>query len=182
MRITATVVVEIDDDAAVLLDQSAVGGAGGTVGVIIRNALTNTPGFKSVIVDVEDTGDEVETGGAAFRSAAAPRELSGTLSKAIAGRSGGMSGGARKATPSGKRMGRPKTLTDMEASDGQPVREWGDRSPESLHAAGISTRPVGGNEDWTPPLAPKRTKSAAPATKGYTVGGKPPVVSRRRGK
>ena len=87
-----------------------------------------------------------------------------------------------KSQTSGKRMGRPATLKHLEASDGQPVRERGDRSPESLHAAGISTREVGGNGEWTPPLPERKPRKAtAPVSKGYGSAPRPTVVSKRRG-
>jgi hypothetical protein len=165
MRITATVVVEIDDNAAVLLDASVVGGAFGAVRTIVRNALSDTAGFKSVTVDTDDTDGEMDEGGSerparefgdrGVTVASAPRKAP---RKAVQGKTA--------------RTGRPKTLTDMEASDGEPVREWGVRSPESLAEQGISTRVIGGNGEWTPPLPERkvrRPKSAAPVTKGYSV-------------
>lgn len=169
MRITATVVVEIDDDAAVLLNASVVGGAPGAVRTIVRNALSDTAGFKSVTVDTDDTDGEMDEGGSASRSERPAREFGDRgVTVASAPRKA-----PRKAAQSTiARTGRPKTLTDMEASDGEPVREWGVRSPESLAEQGISTRVIGGNSEWTPPLPERkvrRPKSAAPVTKGYSV-------------
>lgn len=178
MKYTLTVDVEISDDAAAILDATAVGGAAGAMVGMAKSMLTG-PGIKSVHVVVAENESAPERPAREFGNRGAV-VASEPRVKPYRDENGRTAYGRASQSDSGsiRRMGRPKTLTDMEASDGGPVREWGDRSPESLHAAGISTRFNNGADEWTPELPERKTrKPVAPATKGF----KPPVVSKKRG-
>jgi hypothetical protein len=178
MQVSFIVDIEVDDDYVALTDTAGNGMARGIFAEIVRTAITNVLGnYPGIVTEFHiEAHDGGETGGSGSLTTRPAREF---------GDRGVVVASAPRTAPrsdTGKRMGRPKTLTDMEASDGGAVRAWGDRSPESLHTAGISTRPVGGNEDWTPPRARKTAKSAAPVVKGYKSSARPVVVSKQRGK
>lgn len=74
-----------------------------------------------------------------------------------------------------RRIGRPKTLEGYAASDGGPVREWGNRSPAELKAQGIKVfRPKGSH------AAPEPETEPEPTPRKATKKGSAPVVLRRR--
>lgn len=81
-----------------------------------------------------------------------------------------------------KPMGRPATLWDHKCSDGGAVRERGDRSIESLVAAGHEVYRLDENGEvaetfGSKPVKPTAKKSASPVSKGF----RPPVTNKRRG-
>lgn len=125
-KVQLVVTVEIPDDAAVLLDATYMGGTAGLTVNTVQNLLNNAGLFKRASVDVAETpesdGEETEAAPAVQtpRSAHKPVSVPRAVSPVESGRTG-----------------RPKTLHNLAASDGGPVREWGQRSPEALAEAGV---------------------------------------------
>lgn len=159
--------VEISDDAASLLDASAMGGAAGTVITLTRNALTNVSGIKRVTVDTaevaESDGDEIDSA-PAVSTPNRPRPAVSVPRKA-----------APVPTESG-RSGRPKTLHGWEAADGGPVREWGQRSPDALSEAGIDVWQVDSEAADTAPAprpAPKNPATVVQQNSGKRAAAAP---------
>ena len=76
-----------------------------------------------------------------------------------------------------RRIGRPKTLEGYVASDGLPVREWGNRSPEELKRQGVKVyKPKGSHTAPEPEPEPEAHKPVArPVAKKAA-----PVVLRRK--
>lgn len=147
MQYILTVTVEINDDAAAILDRTQVGGAAGAVKDMARNLLSG-PGIKRVTVDVDSDDDAPESdaqrparefGSRGAVVASEPRH------DAIRARQG-MSRETNRPANDGPALiddrpqhasGRPKNIRGMSASDGGPVREWGERSPRNLSLQGI---------------------------------------------
>ena len=147
MKIQLVVMVEVSDETAALVNRSTVGGIGGMAVNIVRTAL-NDGTFKRVTVDVaeghQNDADEI-TSAPAAQTPNRPRSAVSIPRAPVQSETG--------------RTGRPKTLHNLEASDGGPVREWGQRSPEALQEAGIEVWEVQG--DGTPPAPVQPAKSPA---------------------
>ena len=148
MQISLTIDFEVADEYAEFMDRSGSWTTAQYFTGVVQTALSNALGdFPGVVTDLKvhaDTSGQRDTTRNSvpeFRNpvvvASAPRTTNGQT----------------------VRNGRPKTLRDMEASDGLPVREYGDRSPESLHAAGISTRFANSTDQWVPER-PERKRAA----------------------
>lgn len=144
MQISLTIDLEVADEYVEFMDRVSVGTArdhfAGIVQSALSDALGSFPGIVTALRVVAD--DSGETGGSGKRdttrnSVPSVPEFRNPVVVASAPR-----------TTHGQtvRNGRPKTLRDMEASDGLPVREYGDRSPESLREKGIGVRKAGA--DW----------------------------------
>lgn len=131
-KIELYVAVEINDDAVAMLDASYTGGAAGAAINLVRNSLSNVAGFRKVTVDVcevdgtetpDSDGDEIESAPAVHTSERARKPLT-----VAAEPKGGATG----------RTGRPATLHNLRAADGEPVRAAGPRSREALESQGIA--------------------------------------------
>lgn len=141
MKISATIVVEIDDSAAAMLNASMVGGVGGVVRAIAHAALADAPGFQSVVVEINDDpgtaggtpvlsdrtgGSESDAEPSAHRvpSRNTPAGRSGLTTAQIAAelpnirvrRSDGMGPERPKGNGTGK-TGRPATMWEYVADD-----------------------------------------------------------------
>lgn len=147
MQYVLTVTVEINDDAAAILDRTMVGGAAGAIKDMARTLMSG-PGIKRVTVDVDSDDDAPES------DAQRPAREFGSRGAVIASESRrdavkarqGMSRETNRPANDGPDLiddrpqhasGRPKNIPGATASDGGPVREWGERSPQNLAIQGI---------------------------------------------
>jgi hypothetical protein len=191
MEIEFTVKMDVSEQYAALLDKTNIGGSLGHFRNVIQVALNEIKEefpdiIATVFVDGVDNSGEGGHGRREYPRPPVVRE-SGDRGAVVASaprkeRSEGMGPAKRP----GVRTGRPATLHDHSASDGQPVRAAGPRSVENLTAQGVKVyRMVDGRKRlvteqdgavWTegnatlPEATPKRSKND-----------RPPVISRRRG-
>lgn len=137
-----TVRVRLDDDTAMILSSVMEDGPAHAIASMVRNSLAERLDVLrgvAYVVSVEDSENGSDSLSPAPRKSVASFDAdTATLSarRPAPARSGGMSGAARKGGPSG-RTGRPATLHDYTASDGEPVRASGPRSIETLVSEGI---------------------------------------------
>lgn len=141
MQYILTVSVEINDDAAAILDRTLVGGAAGAIKDMARTLMSG-PGIKRVTVDV-DSDDAPES------DAQRPADPADTYRQEYDSATRRRPSAARKAPAADNdgpgliddrpqhASGRPKNIPGATASDGGPVREWGERSPQNLAIQGI---------------------------------------------
>lgn len=181
MKFNVTVEIEVSDSVAGFMGAGSVAQSlASALTKSVRSHQDENPDIISHVGDVVVTTPQGAQHSLGW-STSAPKE-DHTAAPSAPRSSGGMSGGARKTSAPKKHMGRPKTLTDMEASDGKPVREWGERSPESLQAAGIEVRKVGA--PWPSERRAARTENVVQQpnkSAGKSGGMRPPVMSKRRG-
>lgn len=206
MEIEFTVKMDVSEQYATMLDRMNVGGSLGHFRNVIQVALNEVKDefpdiIGAVFVDGTDNSGE---GGHAFRTPPRPpvgREFGDrgvvVASAPRAERSDGMGPAKRP----GIRTGRPATLHDHFASDGQPVRAAGPRSVETLVSEGVRVyRMVDGkktriNADGSVWESADRG-SANPNRPGFSDGtpnlkiqgkaqstknDRPPVITKRRG-
>jgi len=173
MKVTISVELEISDDAAVILDAANVGGAAGTVRRYVADSLKSLPGFQSVSVESDESESE------SAREPVSQRPPYPNRPATLNAREARFADRAERSQTTSKPMGRPATLWDHKCSDGGPVRERGERSIESLVAAGKEVYRLDGNGAVAETFGSKKPvkKSAPAAAKGI----RPPVVSKRRG-
>jgi hypothetical protein len=181
MLIELYVAVEVNDDAAAVLDSVHMGGATGAAIDYVRNSLREQKGFSNVTVDVAEVADGSESDGEEIDSDegtdTAPPVSSGLSARQVA-RAAGIKP-VRSAPPAVKgglsgRTGRPATLHNLRAADGEPVRASGPRSREVLESQGIAVWDVDAGETG-PVVKPKNTgERTVPARAGK------PVMKRRQ--
>lgn len=139
-KIELYVAVEINDDAAAMLDATYVGGAAGAVIDLVRGTLATQKGFRKVNVDVAEVADDTDSDGDEINSGSGTPDPE-AWEKAVDARDTARQKAQGKfPTPKGAasgRTGRPATLHNLVAEDGEPVRAAGPRSPENLRANGI---------------------------------------------
>lgn len=130
-KIELYVAVEINDDAAAMLDATYVGGAAGAVIDLVRGTMATQKGFRKVTVDVAEVADDTD---GPESDAAEPVNVPGTSIPMARARA---YSAAQKGSTGTGRTGRPATLHNLVAEDGEPVRAAGPRSPDNLRANGI---------------------------------------------
>lgn len=165
MKAQLFVEIEISEDAAALLNAADV-----TMVSLVQSALSNVAGFRSVTVDwaeVADDEEDAESDGEEIESAPADRDTpkgrTGLTDRQVASayRKGipVVHNDAPKGGASG-RTGRPATLHNLRAADGEPVRASGPRSREALENQGIAVWDVEKGETG-PTVKPKNTGERA---------------------
>lgn len=177
MQYVLTVTVEINDDAAAILDRTLVGGAAGAIKDMARTLMSG-PGIKRVTVDVDSDDDAPES------DAQRPAREFGSRGAVIASEPRRTASAARTAPVADNdgsalvddrpqhASGRPKNIPGATASDGGPVREWGERSPQNLAIQGID---VYGASQPVPPV--KRTRERGTSETRATVKKSAPAKS-----
>lgn len=208
MEIEFTVKLDVSEQYIELLDRMEVGGSLGHFRNIVFRSLTSVRDeFPDIIAAVYVGGvDNSGEGGNAPRQSVrikdqldahadvypskgrspVRREFGDrgvvVASEPRADRSGGM---APKRAP-GIRTGRPATLHDYEASDGEPVRAAGPRSAEVLRTQGIAVRNRTVGADWPAwylrklEVEEEATRVVSPKPQ-RSKNDRPPIVTKRRG-
>lgn len=195
MKLEFTVAVDVSEQYVELLDRMQVGGSLGHFRNIVQRELNEVKEefpdiIASVFVDAADSQSEQEGGNGQRQIPRPPthREF-GDRGVAVASeprpaRSGGMAPPKVSKGTGGVRTGRPATLHDYEASDGQPVRAAGPRSAEVLRTQGIAVRKVGKEwPGWYTAVEGRQgmTREQQPTPKVQSKSDRPPVIQRRRG-
>jgi hypothetical protein len=187
MEIEFAVKLDVSEQYIELLDRMEIGGSLGHFRNIAFRSLTSVRDeFPDIIAAVFVDGvDNSGEGGNAPRPPVR-REFGDrgavVASEPRADRSGGM---APKRAP-GIRTGRPATLHDYEASDGEPVRAAGPRSAEVLRTQGIAVRKRTVGADWPAwylrklEVEEEATRVVAPKPQ-RSKNDRPPVITKRRG-
>jgi hypothetical protein len=153
------VTVEVPDETVEFLE-NLPGGALGAAATLVQSALSAQKGFGTVIV-TDGAGVESPHSHAVARPERSPSTGTGKPAQSVSVARTAVQKPADNSGQATGRMGRPATLHDYEASDGQPVREWGQRSPEELRARGIKVWKVGQRKQPAESTPTAQSKPAA---------------------
>lgn len=169
-KIELYVAVEINDDAAEMLDATYMGGAAGAVIDLVRGTVATQKGFRKVTVDVAEVADDAESDADEIDSTpATPARVAPSARPTVAHKPAQTTS---KGAASG-RTGRPATLHNLVAEDGEPVRASGPRSRENLESQGIAVWDTDKGETGPAPVKRNTGERVAPQRAGK------PVMKRR---
>jgi hypothetical protein len=158
MDIQITVTVTVPDGIVNFMGLDKVGGAlADNIGDSLDTLMESNPGMIEDYSVESPDAEDAESVSPARSQRPATKDTPASRQSATAAResrperpqtSGGMSGGARPAAPKGQgtgKIGRPPTLHDHMASDGDVVRASGTRGIATLVGQGIKVYRVEGN-------------------------------------